>query len=1263
MLVAMAFAIPTMYAQESTLYVAKTASKGYFANVTAAAGDPSLTYNASTGAYEGVVSLPQGYAFAFYTGSVSSPTYYGSKASGTAGSTAINFYTANPYTATISGGLVVNGRGGWYISRWADNTTTARDGDVKMSVNLTSGEVSFEESDSSYQENLYILQDANSLFTNYATMPLTDEATGEYSVTLNDVPAGFRFIISIDPESYSNAFCKAETISLGSGKTGTYDLIMTSGMNNNNSLIVENAGDYTLSFNYDSKVLTVNNITKPIYKIALFNGTTATSARVEPYGGGEPQLVYNPETGYYEGELTTLKSMTVKFYTEDGEDVTYWGWTNKQTGANINAAVSLATADTGTYPTTAYASVAQFTSNSDYTKVGSFNISYFAATTDKINTAGTVKIQLNTEKGEAYITKLDAFQPRPTEMYMKGGYHEITSSSYAPTITTLAPSDSSDEVFQTMYEVPSTCSASNPLYFIFFNVDNVSTSLIYAPETTKGNPIDVTFTNGMYKTDAKIYQNTDPYWDNLSYKLTQPGKYFISLNYKTGALTIAQVGEAPEKIGVAMASSFAMAPAPAASDVFLMPTPEDPNIYKGVVNFKKNAAFGFYVGTPGSADYTLYRAHGWASISCSQYNYWPVDEEEAAQAVLEPGSTMGNWYFSTFSNTSVNAADYTVEINWLTKTFRIFEEEIVIPTPEKLYIYASVDGGQNYLQVEEMTNPENGVFSVKYNIPEVPTFVISDPDFSPADGDPDHGWRFYIYKPADEISGNTILGAELGAQVLEFVGDAPAVRTLVTSGTGMFVLEPGVATISYNWATNELQVTKPEIDESLKDVIYYLHADNYFNGPWVPNPETDPQLTYDPVSQTYVLDEPILVNKTGGFRFYRQNVSGTITYITPMMATQIQIGSDYTWKQSFELRNTSAWRFLTFHDPEAREAEVTLTVDLVNTTLAVTQVSKDKNPEQIYIWYVDGTLDVMGTGYTYKCLTANPLKPIEEGGAVYTTTWDVPEVTDLEFMDKGAPDHGAFFYLSTSTSKSGGTLYRGYYGNAEGVYGPTIEFTANKKEVSLPVLTGGETASFVIVTPGKSQLTLDLDKAILTVEYLEDIVPEPEDNVITLNFSGVELDDLSSALQVLDAMNDGETLLINENPFDYVYTQGVFLMFVPQDGYDVAVKCSTNDADEVDGTYSINVGAAPMDDDEDEATAGDAVTLMAYPAANGLTFNVVLSEHQTSGINALYDLGNGELRVFNLQGVQVLRTQNASELNILEPGLYIINGKKVVVRK
>lgn len=52
-----------------------------------------------------------------------------------------------------------------------------------------------------------------------------------------------------------------------------------------------------------------------------------------------------------------------------------------------------------------------------------------------------------------------------------------------------------------------------------------------------------------------------------------------------------------------------------------------------------------------------------------------------------------------------------------------------------------------------------------------------------------------------------------------------------------------------------------------------------------------------------------------------------------------------------------------------------------------------------------------------------------------------------------------------------------------------------------------------------------------------------------------------------------------------------------------------------------------------------------------------------AGIINVVDALDGKYVVYNMNGVKLLDTENAAELSLLEPGLYIINGKKVLVRK
>lgn len=60
----------------------------------------------------------------------------------------------------------------------------------------------------------------------------------------------------------------------------------------------------------------------------------------------------------------------------------------------------------------------------------------------------------------------------------------------------------------------------------------------------------------------------------------------------------------------------------------------------------------------------------------------------------------------------------------------------------------------------------------------------------------------------------------------------------------------------------------------------------------------------------------------------------------------------------------------------------------------------------------------------------------------------------------------------------------------------------------------------------------------------------------------------------------------------------------------------------------------------------------------------IFTSHESAGVeNLAIDSNDGIYRVYNLQGVNVLNTKDASEVNNLNNGIYIINGKKVMVRK
>ena len=73
----------------------------------------------------------------------------------------------------------------------------------------------------------------------------------------------------------------------------------------------------------------------------------------------------------------------------------------------------------------------------------------------------------------------------------------------------------------------------------------------------------------------------------------------------------------------------------------------------------------------------------------------------------------------------------------------------------------------------------------------------------------------------------------------------------------------------------------------------------------------------------------------------------------------------------------------------------------------------------------------------------------------------------------------------------------------------------------------------------------------------------------------------------------------------------------------------------------------------------------AVPNNDVMFYSFVLLDVAEYGAveSIISDSDNGLYKVYNLQGVNVMNTENKADLNNLDKGLYIINGKKVVVRK
>ena len=91
------------------------------------------------------------------------------------------------------------------------------------------------------------------------------------------------------------------------------------------------------------------------------------------------------------------------------------------------------------------------------------------------------------------------------------------------------------------------------------------------------------------------------------------------------------------------------------------------------------------------------------------------------------------------------------------------------------------------------------------------------------------------------------------------------------------------------------------------------------------------------------------------------------------------------------------------------------------------------------------------------------------------------------------------------------------------------------------------------------------------------------------------------------------------------------------------------------GTYTFTIDAGFFEDSDD----GFATTHYPINQAYSFSWTVVGA---SSGIEAIF-AEDGVVNVYKVNGIQILKDAEPAELRSLDPGLYIINGKKVYLRK
>lgn len=169
-----------------------------------------------------------------------------------------------------------------------------------------------------------------------------------------------------------------------------------------------------------------------------------------------------------------------------------------------------------------------------------------------------------------------------------------------------------------------------------------------------------------------------------------------------------------------------------------------------------------------------------------------------------------------------------------------------------------------------------------------------------------------------------------------------------------------------------------------------------------------------------------------------------------------------------------------------------------------------------------------------------------------------------------------------------------------------------------------------------------------------------------IDFVGIASDD-DDGIDADGNVKDKYILNIDSNPFfiplnrDPSDTRGTMLMFIPKDNYDLEINC-TNWEGTGEAPFEIDRPAQAAELGElDGGSMSAGWTIKLSPEANDLKFQVWILKKEPSVLEICEVETSDIVTVYNMQGILILRNGKQEDLRSLDPGLYIVNGRKISV--
>lgn len=731
-----------------------------------------------------------------------------------------------------------------------------------------------------------------------------------------------------------------------------------------------------------------------------------------------------------------------------------------------------------------------------------------------------------------------------------------------------------------------------------------------------------------YKTEDIYYGTSTPVTPNQWIQLeannthmtiagaTNDATYNVQFDVVNNKLYVTPVNvvnpDGPAYISVAFGSNGMFNfPVQSDDDVKLYPSAATPGIYEGVIPFKRGAAFAFF--TDENVAYTGTTSGPYLGISLSQ-TYWPISDSEDDEDNMIGNHLMANndirMYVSSFtSGYPSSTASVKVSIDWTNQTFSLELMPYDYKAPEELYVWGTEMGfyGSGYKNMAAMKPISSGshIYECTLSVPECGPFE-PDGEFSPMEGDPNYGFYFYLTDSATSKGGTGVISylAPAESHLIEIpeAGNSFSTQLLYNNtGVTMVALSPGYVRMNYDYDRNNFTMTMltPEGEVATSSVTFR------FTG-------IENASQYVSIFDT-VNEEAVETSSSFTYEF-------TEYAALSVAMTEENVEDGYSFTISCNGEQSGETYTLTGMDMDD-SIQYMLGLypgaDGFVFTINVTKEDVEPEPEPNVV-----TFRFEGVENAYS----------------YVSIFDMNNATALETSNSFTYEYAESAALSIAMTEE----------NVDEGYSFTISCNGEQSDETY-TLTGmgmDDSIQYMLgLYPGA-------DGYVFTITVSKTIVePEPEPKTVYFTLTGVE--NAYDYVTIFDTATGSVLDAAASVSYQYVNTASLSIAMSEVDveeGYAFTVSCEHPQSPD---TYSLS--GIDMDD-------AIQYMLALYPGADGYKFTInVTYNPEDSGILNLLTEGEN-LTVYNVNGMVVARNAAAADIKALAPGLYIANGKKIIVK-